>query len=196
MKKIFLLLTAICFSNLHAQEGITFEHGTWKETLAKAKKENKLVMLDGYTSWCGPCKWMVKNIFPLKEVGDFYNKNFINSKIDMEKGEGIEIAKKYAVMNYPTYLFVDGDGNLVHRVCGSREAEQFIQAGKNAMSKDASFFALEKKYKAEPTNSASAQAYFNAASEACMDVEKDVTNYLASQKPETLTEKANYELMK
>jgi uncharacterized protein YyaL (SSP411 family) len=59
----------------------------------KAKKENKLIFVDAYASWCGPCKLMVKNIFPLKTVGDYYNSHFINAKIDMEKGEGIELAK-------------------------------------------------------------------------------------------------------
>jgi thioredoxin-related protein len=61
---------------------------------------------------------MAKNIFTLKSVGDHYNANFVNAKIDMEKGEGIDIAKKYDVKVFPTYLFIDGNGELVHRTVG------------------------------------------------------------------------------
>lgn len=198
MKKILALLFTVSLAFGFSQEtetGIHFEHSTWKEILAKAKKENKLVMLDAYTSWCGPCKWMVKNIFPLKEVGEFYNKNFVNAKIDMEKGEGVDIAKKYNVMNYPTYLFVDGDGKLVHRVCGSREADYFIKVGKDAIDPKANFSALEKNYRIAENKTEAAGPYFNAASEACMDVEKDVTAYLDTQKPANLTQKENYNLI-
>jgi len=97
MKKIlsafFIILSVLSF----AQEGIKFETSDFKTILAKAKKENKLIFLDAYTTWCGPCKLMAKNIFTLKSVGDHYNANFVNAKIDMEKGEGIDIAKKYDV---------------------------------------------------------------------------------------------------
>lgn len=195
MKKILALFVTLLSLSALAQEGINFEHGAWKETLAKAKKEKKLVMLDAFTSWCGPCKWMAKNIFPMKEVGEFYNKNFVAAKIDMEKGEGIDIAKKYAVMNYPTFLFVDGDGNLVHRICGSREAEAFIKAGKDAMDPKLNYSALEKTFRASADDAKAAQAYFNASSEACMDVETDVTKFLSAQKPAALTSKENYELI-
>lgn len=188
------LLAAIAV-DAQTEAGIRFEHGAWKETLAKAKKENKLVMLDAYTSWCGPCKWMAKNIFPLKEVGDFYNKHFINAKIDMEKGEGTGIAKQYNVMNYPTFLFVDGSGKLVHRVCGSREAKQFIEAGEHALNVEKCFATLEQNYRSNSNSAGAALAYFNAASDACMDVEQDVNKYLGAQPPASLTEKGNFDLL-
>ncbi len=201
MKKLLLSFSLIISFFANAQEpattegGISFEHGSWKETLAKAKKENKLVMLDGYTTWCGPCKWMVKNIFPLKDVAEFYNKNFISAKIDMEKGEGIEIAKKYGVQAYPTYLFVDGSGNLVHRLCGSMEAPAFIQGGKDAMNPETSLSALQKSFLADDKNAERALKYFTAAGAACMDAEKDVVKFLDSQKPESFLEKSNYSLI-
>lgn len=57
-------------------------------------------------SWCGPCKMMDRNVFVKKSVGDYYNSTFVNARFDMEKGEGIEIAQKYMVRSYPTYLFL------------------------------------------------------------------------------------------
>lgn len=128
LSAIALSVSVFAFS----QDGIKFETSTFKDAVAKAKKENKLVFLDAYTTWCGPCKLMTKNIFPLKNVGDYYNAHFVNAKMDMEKGEGLELAKKYGVKAYPTYLFVDGDGKEVHRTLGYVEEKDFIQFGKDA----------------------------------------------------------------
>lgn len=121
MTLLMLLTAAAGFAQTETASaaGIQFETGTWAEILAKAKQQNKYVFVDAYTTWCGPCKWMDKNVFPTAEAGEYFNKNFVNAKIDMEKGEGLEIAKTYSVQAYPTYLYVDGDGNLVHRVVGS-----------------------------------------------------------------------------
>ncbi|HMZ23915.1 MAG TPA: DUF255 domain-containing protein, partial [Saprospiraceae bacterium] len=69
-------------------QGMTFETGNWASILKKAKKEKKLIYLDAYTSWCGPCKMMKKNVFPDAAVGEYFNANFVNAQIDMEKGEG------------------------------------------------------------------------------------------------------------
>lgn len=136
INKLFALACLFIIANSHltAQEGIHFESGTWKEVLSKAKTSNKMVFIDVYTSWCGPCKAMVKNIFPLKEVAEKFNANFINYKIDAEKGEGVEIAKKFGVQAYPTYLFVNGDGILVYRSLGSMPADKFLSEASVAIS--------------------------------------------------------------
>ncbi|QBA20269.1 DUF255 domain-containing protein [Chryseobacterium indologenes] len=131
MKKI-AILSSIFIGVLAWAQGIKFEEGNFASILAKAKKEKKLVFIDAYASWCGPCKLMVKNIFPLQSVGDYYNSHFINAKIDMEKGEGIELARKYNVKAFPTYLFIDGNGEAVHRTLGYVEEKDFIQFAKDA----------------------------------------------------------------
>ncbi|MGE8511183.1 MAG: thioredoxin fold domain-containing protein [Chryseobacterium culicis] len=131
MKKI-AILSSIFIGVLAWAQGIKFEDSNFASILAKAKKEKKLVFIDAYASWCGPCKLMVKNIFPLQSVGDYYNSHFINAKIDMEKGEGIELAKKYNVKAFPTYLFIDGNGEAVHRTLGYVEEKDFIQFAKDA----------------------------------------------------------------
>ena len=88
MKKNILSLVAIfAFAGVFAQ-GIEFEHGTLEEALVKAKKENKIIFMDCYTTWCGPCKYLAKNVFTQKEVGYFFNKNFVNVKMDMESEAG------------------------------------------------------------------------------------------------------------
>src|ERR1700737_4662315 len=95
--------TAVAQSEPHA--GIAFFNGTLKEAIAKAKTENKFVFFDAYASWCGPCKTMDKDVFTHKSVADYLNTKFVSIKIDMEKGEGPELAKKYASINgYPSLL--------------------------------------------------------------------------------------------
>ena len=83
MKKITLitLLVVACVAAF-GQDGIRFESLTFKEALAKAKCEKKLVFLDCYTSWCGPCKAMADEIFPLKKAGDYFNPRFVSIKLE------------------------------------------------------------------------------------------------------------------
>ena len=134
MKNIILAFSLLFSLSVFAQDGIHFEQSSFKEILAKAKKEKKLVFLDAMASWCGPCKMMDKNVFSQKSVGDYYNATFINAKIDMEKGEGLEIARKYEVRSYPTYLFIDGDGQLITRNLGYMPENTFLEVGQEAQA--------------------------------------------------------------
>ena len=97
MRRIFFTIVILLFSWNVFSQGIQFETSSWKEVLQKAKQENKLIFVDLYTTWCGPCKKMAAETFPQQVVGDYFNKNFVNYKIDAEKGEGPELAGKYEV---------------------------------------------------------------------------------------------------
>lgn len=138
MKHFGLLFTLVFLlglaTNVHAQ-GIDFFHGTFAEAQAKAKKENKLIFMDAYTTWCGPCKWMAANTFTDAGVGEYFNQHFINLKVDMEKGEGRELQRRYRVMAFPTLLFIDGAGEVKHRTMGAKPADKFIALGKEASAK-------------------------------------------------------------
>ncbi|MGJ8732654.1 MAG: thioredoxin family protein [Cellulophaga sp.] len=133
MKKIAVLLLFGLMTITVFSQGINFEHGTLQEALDKAQKENKLVFVDTYTTWCGPCKWMTKEIFPQEKVGEFFNENFVSIKIDCEKGEGIGIASKYTVTAFPTLLFLNANGKVVHKMVGGKQANDLIQGGKDAL---------------------------------------------------------------
>lgn len=142
-----IALVALGSTALLAQEGINFEgRSEWKAVLAKAAEQNQLVFVDAYTTWCGPCKKMVREVFPEKKVASFYNKNFINYQIDMEKGEGPQLAKEYNVFVYPTLLFVDGQGNLVHRSAGYHDVEEFITLGSTALDPSRRMSNLEARF--------------------------------------------------
>lgn len=135
MKKLALLLVTIFIIGT-ATAQTKFETGTLSQALKKAKtnkKGPKMVFLDCYTSWCGPCKVMARDVFPLPEVGEYLNANFVNIKLDMEKGEGPALAKKYQIKGYPTFLILDGDGNEITRVVGGNYPQPFLKSVKYAI---------------------------------------------------------------
>lgn len=134
MKKQLLVAITTVFSILGFAQGVQFEHGTWKEVLEKAKQTNKPIFVDASASWCGACGMMKKNILPLKEVGDVYNANFICYEVDVEKGDGVEIAKKYEVSPIPAFLFIQPDGSIFYRAIGSMSAENFIAESQKALA--------------------------------------------------------------
>lgn len=113
----------------NAATGIAFFKGTWAEALAESAKTGKPIFADIYAVWCGPCKMMSNYVFTNEEVGAFYNENFVCVKVDAERGEGISIARRYAVQGYPTLLYVDKDGKVLLKTAGGRSSKDFIDLG-------------------------------------------------------------------
>lgn len=134
-KAIYTLLFLIAISfNAQSKTGINFQAKNLEEAKKLAKQENKLIFIDLYTTWCGPCKLMKKNTFPDSELGTFFNKNFISLYIDAEK-EGTELAKKFKIVNYPSFLFLDENGELVQYDYGYYNAKQFLTIGQSVLEK-------------------------------------------------------------
>lgn len=132
MKKFVSLVTCMMLGVMVFAQ-TNFQELSFKDALAKAKAENKLVFVDCYTTWCGPCKIMTERILPLLKVGDYLNARFVCLQIDMEKGEGPELAREYGVDAYPTFLVVLPDGGLKGRVVGASQNErEFIYKVKMA----------------------------------------------------------------
>jgi thioredoxin-related protein len=121
MKKILsiLFLSLLTLPAIAAEgDGVNFFEGTFRQAKEKAKKENKLIMLDAYTTWCGPCKVLKNKVFPNKELGDYINANFVSIGVDMEAGEGPALANMYPIEGYPTILFMDATGKVKKKILG------------------------------------------------------------------------------
>lgn len=129
-----LLFVLLFQSSVFAGEtGIAFFEGTFEEAKAKAKKENKMVFVDAYAAWCGPCRWMSANVFTDPAVGEYFNEHFVCMKMDMEKGEGRTYAREWGIRAYPTLLFFDAAGKELKRDMGAKKAEPFIAIAKGVV---------------------------------------------------------------
>jgi thiol:disulfide interchange protein len=129
---IFMLMI-LWVSVAFTQKNIQFFQGSWKDALEQAAKEDKPIFVDAYTVWCGPCKYMANYVFTVDSVAEYYNQHFINYKIDMERGEGPAFASQYRVTAYPTLLYINSKGKVIHRVLGAKSPDQFLQEGRRAM---------------------------------------------------------------
>jgi len=135
-------------STILLAQGIDFNVTSVDAALEKAKAENKNIFVDAYTTWCGPCKWMAINVFTDEKVGSYYNDKFVNLKIDMEKGEGPEYAQAWEIAGYPTLLFLDANGDVIHRSMGSRPAEDFVDLGYAANDPDRQITTMTRRFEA------------------------------------------------
>ncbi|MCL2561247.1 MAG: thioredoxin family protein [Rikenellaceae bacterium] len=148
MKRIiFSTLLLLCATAASGQ--VNFRDITLAEALEQAAAENKLVFLDAYTVWCGPCRFMNAEILPQEAVSALLNERFVSVKFDMERGEGFDIARRYEVDVFPTYLLLRPDGTELHRLIGgSQTGEAFVERLLAGIEHGAVLSAFERQYAA------------------------------------------------
>lgn len=159
MKSLISIITLLMFSFTVFGQGVNFKHLTFDEALAKAKAENKLIFMDCYTTWCGPCKYMTENVFPQEKAGEYFNPKFVCVKFDMEKGEGPELAKRFGVRAYPTFFIIRPDGTMQHTVVGGGEVDDFIARIEKGLNEKTSLDYLNKLYEKGKMNKKQLIAY-------------------------------------
>ena len=162
LRKLSLLLVLCCSVLSVSAAGIEFFHGSWEEALAKATAEDKLIFVDAYTTWCGPCKRMSANVFPQDAVGEVFNKNFINLKLDMEKQESLSFRKVHRVAAYPTLFWINGQNEVVHKSVGGKQVKSLISVAEAAIAKQDDLPALRASWEAEAQTPAAAFRYVRA----------------------------------
>lgn len=161
MKATLILVTLLTLSlgvNADSTEkGVKFFHGTWEEAKAKAKAENKNIFVDFYATWCGPCKWMSKEVFTDSTVGHVFSDKVIAFKVDAENEEP-ELVASMNIEAYPTLALFDGEGKLLvstKGAMGSAKLIEFVDAHKGFEEK-------EKAYRNDPQNIEKFKSYKDA----------------------------------
>lgn len=103
-----------------------FLEGSFAKAQKKAQAENKLILVDVYTTWCGPCKLMDKHTFSDENVKSYVHNNLVPFKLDAERGEGPALARKFRVSGYPTVLLLNHKGEVVDKIMGFVPAKDFL----------------------------------------------------------------------
>ena len=154
MKKsilLVLLIVTVVINSAAQNRSINFEEtNEWQKVVKKAKKEKRLIFVDCYTSWCGPCTMLARNVFTNDSVADFFNRHFVNVKYDMEKdADASALKKQFGVRAYPTLLFVDpSSGKAIHRMTGAGSPRWLIREGQLAMEPENNLSNMMKRYAA------------------------------------------------
>jgi thiol-disulfide isomerase/thioredoxin len=191
MKKLTLILIFILIINIpesfSQNRKITFIEKPWSEILALAKKENKLIFMDAFASWCGPCKWVAANIFTNDTIADYYNNTFICVSIDMEKGEGVQIRNTYGVQYYPSFLFINSNGEIVHENVGAaRKIQDYIRMAKTALNPEENLAGYKKKFNAGNTSDTFIAAYLSMLSDAYLPTRPVLEQYFSTKSEEEM----------
>ncbi len=199
MKKLLSILTVcLCAARPAAAQGIEFlDRPEWEKVLEMAASQDKYIFMDCYTTWCAPCKMLSENVFTQPEVGEYFNAAFINVKYDMEKGEGVELGKRYKsfIIGFPTLLLIDRDGNVVHQMAGYQEPGALL-AGMKAGAEGKSLFSMRKRYEDGERSREFLSDYISVLGAAFLkdDIEKVATEYMQSLPPDSLVTPENWAL--
>ena len=188
MKNTFLLhFTFFLFITFTAgAQGIQFEKSNWAAVQAKAKAENKYIFVDTYATWCRPCKWLDKKVFPQKQVGDFFNEHYVSFKLNVEKGEGVAFAKKYHALTLPTLLYFNSQGELVHKSIGikrsdyngEQEAKALIKEANDVLNPDKQAYTMQRRFEKGERDNTFLEKCIQALSSASEDFSKPTAIYL------------------
>ena len=131
MLKQFFIIILISIPYLtSAQYSIRFYNDILDEAIEMAKKEGKKIFIDSYAPWCVPCKKMNKTFRDPKLV-DYFNKKFINVKINMDGRLGSRLHTQFQVVFLPTLLFLDSNGNVVYRNDRVMSKSELLAIGKS-----------------------------------------------------------------
>ncbi len=111
-------------------KAVDFLKSDFAGRLDSAVLAGRPVFIDFYTDWCGPCRTMDRDVFTDTELASYFNGAFLSLKVNAEKGEGIEQARKFGVKAYPTLVFLDARGVEKKRIVGLASAAQLRKAGR------------------------------------------------------------------
>lgn len=190
---IFLILLATSAAAQHRK--LLFQKISLQEARVKAAQEHKLLFLDVITSWCGPCKNMEKTVFTNDSVADYYNANFLNIKLDLERGEGLVIDKQFDIRAVPTYLFLDSAGNLVYKMLGAMSASQLVAHGKTANNPEKNLVYYQNHFPEKKDNLQFLEEYLQVLMVADITSGDALKAYISLQKDELVSEK-NWKIIK
>jgi thiol:disulfide interchange protein len=129
-------LTSVA-QNAKTADSIVFIDNSWIDALHRAQVQNKYIFVDAYATWCGPCNLLKSTTFKNSKAAAFFNANFISLEMDMERGDGPDLAQRWGIQAYPTLLIFDSNGKPMTGTMGYMGANALIKFGKYGLTKTA-----------------------------------------------------------
>jgi hypothetical protein len=143
--------------------------------------------------WCGPCKYLSREIFPEEELGAYMNTHFVSIKIDGEAGEGPELMERFAIDAFPTMLFIGSDGELKKRIVGAEDSEVIMETADYAMHPEkAPEYILGERFKAGDRDRAFLGEYLTLLLQEDLDTDPVVAAFLENYPDIRLEEEIEY----
>ena len=160
-------------------EGISFEHISLDEALEKSKAQNKPIFIDIYATWCGPCKYLSREVFIEEELGAYMNDNFINLKINGEEGDGDYLMATFGLDAFPTMLFLSSDKQELNRIVGAVSAEEILSVSKGLIDPTSTkLYEYQTQYEGGDREKEFMQLYISELVQNDQEYEQVVADYL------------------
>ncbi len=145
MYKTLIVISFLCLivSSSYSQKQVNWL--TWEEAMEQNEIEQRKIVIEFYTEWCGWCKKMDKNTFDTDIIADYLNENYYPVKFDAERKESITyMGKEYKYikkgksgyhelaaelmagkLSFPTVVFLDEDSKIIQPIPGYQDARTF-----------------------------------------------------------------------
>jgi thiol-disulfide isomerase/thioredoxin len=145
-----VVVAGATLATARAEEGLFRELSLDQAKRAAADGRKQLVLVDFYTTWCGPCKKLDETTWKDPGVIDWLGKNAICLKVDAEKEAAL--AATYRINAYPTVLLLRPDGAEIDRLVGYRDAKAFLADAGEALTGNDSLARARKKLEGTSAN--------------------------------------------
>lgn len=188
---IILLIFLFWVKGSASDSTVVFSDLSYEEVLNQAKEENKPVFLYFHFDGCGACIQMERSVFNNEKVAEYFNQSFICHSVNTRKGVGIETNKLYNIKLHPTFLFLDSEGNPLHKIVGVFSPDEFTRQAKEAVNGIKSLSIFNQRYEQGDRIPEFLLEYCYILRDANLLDSSIVNEYLSTQSPRELESEEN-----
>jgi thioredoxin-related protein len=196
--KIKLLLAFVLLSSVSfAQSKVDFIHDDYSTALLKSKESQKQLMVMFYADWCPHCSVMKTTVLNDEGVIAMLNSTYVCLQINIDKPESKELMKKFGVLTFPTFIFIDGNENMLYNMVGEMKKDDFLAEAKKSLNPRLHLSFLKAQYERDTLNGNKCLNYLNGIRRG---IDKNKTagiasNYMSSVKEEQIVSLLNWRIL-